>query len=139
MVVGFNFSEDRKKVLLIVKQKPEWQNGMLNGVGGHVGEEETLKKAMRREFEEETGVVTQVSEWDHYCTYIGNEWAVSFFRRFTEYNIDHYHKLIVEVEQLEVYPVEGITEVMNLIPNLKWLIHAALDKNIQFMEVRCPS
>lgn len=135
MVVGFNFSKDRKKVLLIVKQKPEWQVGMLNGVGGKV-EEETIKAAMVREYEEETGVITHPREWDYYCMYVGDEWTVNFFRRFIEHDIDHYHMLTVEVEQLQVYPAEGITEVMNLIPNLKWLIHAALDKNIQFMEVR---
>ncbi len=137
MVVGFNFSKDRKKVLLICKKKPEWQKGLLNGVGGKV-EEETIETAMRREFEEETGVVTHVNEWDYYCMYAGDEWQVNFFRRFEEHSIDHYHMLTVEVEQLEVYPVEGITEVINLIPNLKWVIHAALDKNIYFMEVRDP-
>ena len=33
-VAGFMYSKDRKKVVLIEKINPEWQRGLLNGVGG---------------------------------------------------------------------------------------------------------
>ena len=36
MVVGFAFTEDRRSVILIRKNRPEWQAGRLNGVGGHI-------------------------------------------------------------------------------------------------------
>ena len=32
--VGFVFSEGFKSVLLIRKTKPDWQAGLMNGVGG---------------------------------------------------------------------------------------------------------
>ena len=36
MTVGFIFNNDLSKVLLIKKNRPEWQDGFLNGVGGHM-------------------------------------------------------------------------------------------------------
>ena len=53
-VVGFMFSEE------ILKNKPDWQAGRLNGVGGKVEPNEYPDQAMVREFEEETGVRTSL-------------------------------------------------------------------------------
>lgn len=52
-VCGFLFSEDH--VLLLRKNKPDWQAGNLNGVGGKIEEGENKHEAMRREFLEEAG------------------------------------------------------------------------------------
>src|SRR3972149_224048 len=54
-VLGFMFSYDLKQVALIRKSHPEWQKGKLNGIGGHIEENETEIRAMMREFAEETG------------------------------------------------------------------------------------
>jgi 8-oxo-dGTP diphosphatase len=35
-VVGFLFNSDTNKVCLIKKNRPQWQKGRLNGVGGHI-------------------------------------------------------------------------------------------------------
>jgi len=53
-VVGFLFSEDQSRVLLVWKNRPAWQNGKLNGVGGKIEAGETPLQAMEREFKEET-------------------------------------------------------------------------------------
>lgn len=55
-VVGFAFTKDLKRVLLINKNKPEWQKGFLNGVGGKIKSNETPLKAMQRETMEEVGL-----------------------------------------------------------------------------------
>jgi len=68
--LGFLFSKDKEKVVLIKKTKPEWQAGFLNGVGGKVEQGETYVEAMIREFEEETGVV--FTDWHHGCSMDGN-------------------------------------------------------------------
>lgn len=44
-------------VLLLRKAKPEWQAGLLNGVGGKLEEGETVFQCARREFTEETTVI----------------------------------------------------------------------------------
>lgn len=77
-VCGFLFTNDLSMVVLIRKNKPEWQYGKLNGVGGKI-EQRTLQgepvefegkplmedpaTAMSREFREETGAVVLTSSW----------------------------------------------------------------------------
>ena len=53
-VLGFVFSLDASRVLLIWKNRPEWQKGKLNGIGGKIEEGELPIDAMKREFSEET-------------------------------------------------------------------------------------
>ena len=65
-VVGFLFSEDLKNVALIRKNRPEWQKGLLNGIGGHIEIGETDQQAMAREFAEEAGV--SIWDWEHVLT-----------------------------------------------------------------------
>ena len=38
--VGFAFSLDRQFVALIRKMRPRWQQGKLNGIGGHMNDDE---------------------------------------------------------------------------------------------------
>lgn len=56
-VLGIMFSEDEERVLAIWKNRPDWQAGKLNGIGGKIEDGETPIEAMRREFREETGFI----------------------------------------------------------------------------------
>jgi 8-oxo-dGTP diphosphatase len=62
-VVGFLFSPDLSKVVLIKKNRPDWQKGLLNGVGGKIEDNESSGHAMSREFFEEAGVFIPISHW----------------------------------------------------------------------------
>jgi 8-oxo-dGTP pyrophosphatase MutT (NUDIX family) len=68
-VLGFMVDPTFQHVVLIKKDtdKPEqqWQNGQFNGIGGGVEGDELIQMAMRREFQEETGVWTDPTEWIH--------------------------------------------------------------------------
>jgi 8-oxo-dGTP diphosphatase len=77
-VVGFAF--EGNKVALIRKTHPEWQAGLLNGIGGHIEKNESPMKAMIREFEEETGL--KVEDWEQFCCMEFNDAIVFFFRAF---------------------------------------------------------
>lgn len=55
--LGFLFDPSFENVVLIKKNRPEWQAGKLNGVGGKIEEGETPLEAMVREFWEETTVL----------------------------------------------------------------------------------
>lgn len=125
-VVGFLFSLDRKNVLLIRKQKPDWQRGLLNGVGGKIERKENPYHAMVREFEEETGRLH--CGWSHFVTLTGKDWEVFFWKGKGDLSLC---KSVTE-EHLEVLPVDCIKDV---IPNLKWLIPAALDDTVVMMDV----
>lgn len=72
-VLGFMFNEDESKVLLIMKNRPAWQAGKLNGVGGKIEAGETPIQAMEREFAEETGFVAK-----HYIPFSDNADDVDF-------------------------------------------------------------
>lgn len=60
-VLGFIFDQTNDRVILQVKDKPDWQYGRRNGIGGHVELHETYQQAMAREGIEETG---QLFEWN---------------------------------------------------------------------------
>lgn len=68
-VLGFAFSPDNSKVLLIRKERPKWQSGLLNGVGGKVEGEEWLREAMVREFKEETDIDTSTTDWSMFLSH----------------------------------------------------------------------
>ncbi len=72
--LGFLTNEVKTKVALIRKERPAWQAGYWNGIGGKVGNgrpdeiinlDEEAIDAMPREFEEETGVYTGHLKWKH--------------------------------------------------------------------------
>ena len=42
-VVGFAFDKKRENVALIQKNRPPWQKGKLNGIGGHIEAEAAVR------------------------------------------------------------------------------------------------
>jgi len=126
-VAGFMFSEDRKKVALIEKKRPQWQKGLKNGIGGHVEENEMPYDAMIREFEEETGVGHY--DWNHFCTLKGPWGQV------------HFYKTTGVLGRLKTMTDETVCicnawRVKGVVPNLNWLIPMALSKYNEFAFVR---
>lgn len=61
-VLGFAFYKD--KVILIKKNRPEFQKDKLNGIGGKIEKNEDAIGAMVREFKEETGITTSIRNWN---------------------------------------------------------------------------
>jgi 8-oxo-dGTP diphosphatase len=141
-VVGFLFDVSLRHVVLIQKNKPDWQAGKLNGVGGKV---EPIDGAvpgqppvatMVREFKEETGLQTTAEGWHAYAQ-LGDTmgtWEVTFFwatapsvtfntvRTMTDETV----KIVSLVDVLMQNNHETI-EQLNFIANLNWLIQMALN------------
>lgn len=138
-VVGFLFGDNRKCVALIKKQRPAWQKGLYNGIGGHVEQRDsrpvnsivtTYYTAMVREFEEETTV--KVTEWKYFCSIIHSEsksnsgpWTVHFFKSFQEVATLQ----SPTDEQVSWWHVNAVCCDLNdyFVPNLRWLIPMALE------------
>lgn len=125
-VLGFLFTPDREQVVLIKKSKPNWQKGLLNGVGGKIERNETPIHAMTREFKEETGAFE--FGWIEFATLQGNDWKVYCFKAFSN-----------EVANVETVTDEEILtpyvsqlKKLNTISNLHWLIPMCLDNNDEF-------
>lgn len=60
VVVGLVY-DDKNRVLLIKKNRPDWQKGIYNGIGGKINENETSREAMIRECKEESGL--DIDNW----------------------------------------------------------------------------
>jgi len=124
-VVGFLFTEDpaTRKVVLIEKQRPDWQRGRFNGPGGRVQEGETPAAAMRREYVEECGV--NVDSWHMVCELHAGESVIYFFRAFD----DRAFRLASAMtdELISAHPVDALP--ITTIQNLRFLIPMALYAN----------
>jgi 8-oxo-dGTP diphosphatase len=123
-VNGFLFSEDKYFVALVIKQKPAWQNGKLNAIGGKIEPNELAKDAIIREFFEETGVTIE-SPWRQFCVLTGDNFNLYNYVAFS--NKIHDVKTM-EKEVIVVHKVEALNFELT-IPNLRWLIPMALDKD----------
>ncbi len=120
-VAGFLFSPGKHEVVLIRKNKPEWQAGLLNGIGGKIEDNETAIDAMCREFKEETGLV--ISDWKPFTRLSGNGWTVEFFHASAE---NYREAQTTTDEKVEIIYVDDL-RFMSPISNLLWLIPMALD------------
>jgi 8-oxo-dGTP diphosphatase len=126
-VAGFMFEGD--SVVLIKKNRPQWQAGLLNGIGGHVeviyktlsGDVyETPHEAMSREFMEETGYYTLPHDWKLFTTLSGVDYEVYFF----VINGPVRELKTTTDEPIVVYKYDLITDEI-AIPNLTWLLPLA--------------
>lgn len=122
-VAGLMFSEDHQHVALIAKQKPEWQRGKLNAIGGKMEEDDvTSLDAMTREFKEETGAT--VLDWRHFCTLRFRGGEIYFFTAIGDLGA----LKTMEAEEVGIHRVDSVP-LSPTIPNLRWLVPLALDKD----------
>jgi 8-oxo-dGTP diphosphatase len=122
--LGFAFDYNKKDILLITKNRPAWQAGLWNGIGGHVEEGESALDCMVREFREETGLRTEGDQWVFLTTFQGPDFIVDTFYTCSD--------MIYEAESMTDEPVSCVPVQLDLIrmhsiSNLPWLIAMALD------------
>lgn len=126
-VLGFAF--EGQYVLLIRKNKPEWQEGKLNGIGGKIEDFDSCpEEAMVREFWEECGVKTFKSDW-HKVGEMGDDetFKVHVFST-REVELDHTKSMTDElVGQFFIYDAK--LGLLNSVSNIPWLVSMCLDKD----------
>jgi 8-oxo-dGTP diphosphatase len=130
-VLGFAFNREKTKVLLIKKNRPTWQAGLFNGIGGKIEVFDVFPiKAMIREFIEETGLSTTTDQWNQYATLGSPNFQVTCYWSILD-NINDY-KSITDEEVLLV-DIQDLFNVQfkNCLDNLLWLIPMALERNIE--------
>lgn len=120
-VVGFAFNRDLDTLVLIEKQNPTWQRGLLNGVGGKMESQEHSLNAMVREFQEETGVQTSTAQWFPFGSLTGPSYSVFLFVMYDDI-VRQCHTTTSE----QIVFVHPRNLPLNVVPNLKWLVPAAL-------------
>lgn len=79
-VLGFIFNDTLNKVLLILKKRPIYQAGFMNGIGGKVEEGETQLEALKREVFEECNLEIEQTRWNKIGDFGGTDhWNVGVF------------------------------------------------------------
>jgi 8-oxo-dGTP diphosphatase len=125
-VVGFAFDLVGENVVLIRKNKPKWQEGRLNGIGGKIELHEIPIDAMVREFKEETGVDSIPGYWINFAKMESDNFLMHCYKTFDD-TIFHDAKT-VESEEIVKIKV-GDIKSYNTISNIPTLLAAALDFN----------
>lgn len=127
-VCGFmcNVTGPNRYVLLIKKTHPEWQAGKFNGVGGHVRADERWNEAMVREFSEETGLHTDLNDWNNFLRLSdAATWRVNFYVAFATRERLYEAKQQTD-EKPEVHLLQTIaTAHEQFVPNLQWIVPMA--------------
>jgi 8-oxo-dGTP diphosphatase len=119
-VVGFLFSDDQRHVVLIKKNRPAWQEGKYNGVGGHIEPAEEPYYAMQREFREEAGITVP---WEKFLVLKGSDYEVNFF-----WSLGDITKCrSMTDEPIGFFPVNNLPK--NIIDNLPWIINLLFDSH----------
>jgi 8-oxo-dGTP diphosphatase len=129
-VLGFAFKNNDRDVILIEKTKPDWQKGLLNGVGGKVESyDDTYTHAMVREFREETGIETINTQWQQFGEMYDTNFHIFLFR--TSLVGDDIYPQQMEDEIPYTCDVETLLMSRDMcISNVPWLVNMALDKDI---------
>lgn len=125
-VAGFMFSPDLENVVLIEKEKPEWQKGRYNAIGGKIEKGETPLQAMVREFEEEAFIQTKQSDWKNLCLIGDDKYEVYFFYCTFDRWRDYLTREDEEIFHVLIMDLHSISH--KLIDNLNWLIPLCIDK-----------
>lgn len=119
------FSRDLQEVMLVLKDRPDWQKGRLNLVGGKIEENEISYDAAMREMHEETGL---------YCNIVLNGKIIGDdFEVFCYSGISDKKEIsqgIGETESVAWYSLPDILSDSRLIENLKTIIPAMLNNSI---------
>lgn len=118
--IGALFTPDFEEVLLIEKQRPDWQKGRLNFPGGHIEDGEVGCECVSREFKEEANVLIKPMDW-FYIGMIENEgeYFVEFFAAV--YN-ENEHGDVKSLTSEELHWVNCDKLPSKVISNLHWLV-----------------
>lgn len=123
--LGFVFDPTLTKVLLIHKNRPDWQAGTINGPGGKIEPGESPAECIAREICEETSLNVPLNNWVE----IGelhweDRWLVTVLTTIWEGDLSEATSLTDE--KIEWFPIVTLPE--NCISNLHWLIPLCKDK-----------
>ncbi len=133
-VVGFLFDEKKQRVVVIKKNKPDWQKGKLNGVGGKIEPGELASVAMKREFLEEAGI--EIENWTEFL--IVQDFNEEYYKMF----VYKATATTAQLKKIESKTDEEVTIInirdipmLNTIQNLNWMIQMALDHEVEHSSV----
>ncbi len=121
--VGFIFTPTFDRVLLVHKNRPDWQVGKLNGIGGKFEEGETTVECIVREVQEESGLHTSKDQWRYIAREVFEINIVHFLATVYEGDVSDARTMTDEpIEWVSLDPLPDI-----VIPNLRYLLLLSID------------
>lgn len=121
--IGFIFTPDYSQVLLITKNRPSWQAGLVNGLGGKCEVGENTVACVSREIYEEAGLDIPPSDWQFVTDITWAEWRVDIFAATFD---GHMNQAESQTDELVAWYL--VTKLPpNVMSNLRWLIPLAVD------------
>lgn len=128
-VNGFMINPDTKQVLFIEKQRPEFQKGKWNGIGGKIEFGEAPIDAMVREFYEEADVVTKPEDWTHTVSLEGVDFVVHFYRCFVS-RFPAFRQTTDEA--LGLYFLSSVYTGLPTLDNMRWILPMQFTTGLMF-------
>lgn len=121
--IGFIFNPDFSQVLLITKNRPTWQAGLVNGLGGKCEMGETTVECVTREIYEEAKLAIPAQNWQYITQIIWAEWKVEIFA-----TVFHGHMNQAQSQTDELIAWYSVGKLpSNVMSNLRWLIPLSID------------
>lgn len=123
------FDDITSSVVLVHKQRPKWQQGFWNGVGGNIEPGETPLQAMVREYGEEAGMIHR--DWTHFGTLCVNPRqtregpvhdTVWLYRACCQACFVQSRTPRGADERIAVFEIRDLPRV---VPNLRWMVPMA--------------
>jgi 8-oxo-dGTP diphosphatase len=122
-VLALLFTPDRQQVVLVHKNRPAWQAGRVNALGGKIAPGENPREAARREVREEAGA--DVPDWDEFLVWDDAQYRMHALRAFSDAALE-----ARTVEDQDVFLADAGALPPNVIDNLRWLVPLALDRDV---------
>lgn len=119
--LGFVFNADLAKVLLVHKQRPDWQSGRINGIGGKIVGDESALNCIVREWKEESALAIQPENWIRYALIKQLEGNVVVFA--SKFTGDMSEATQNDYEMIEWFDITNLPQ--NSLSNLIWLVPMA--------------
>lgn len=119
--VLINAVSDNDKVLLVMKDRPQWQKGLFNLVGGRVEEGESFRKAAVRELKEESGYEVLEEDLTLAGVIYGREERIFCFNAKVDAS-EEVKPRPEETEKVAWYPWRLIKEDRRLMPSLRLVL-----------------
>jgi 8-oxo-dGTP diphosphatase len=123
-VAGLLFDDNAERVALVLKNRPAWQAGNFNAIGGKIEFGEGPSDAMVREFAEEAGVELA---WNfQFVLTRPEEYEVYFFAAWNTDALEN----VTSLEDEEVFILDPYNLPENTIFNIRWIIPLILDQTV---------
>lgn len=121
--LAFVFNHNLDQVILIKKQRPAWQKGFWNGLGGKIEPGESIDECVVREVEEESGIRIPNGHWTKVGVLTSPDWHAQIYTT----QLEKTDKTLVS-ETGEQVAWFSVTKLPKVIDNLPWLIPLCINK-----------